>query len=147
MNRISSSGIQVPEADPVADFDDEPGYYKDIFYPDFDELVGETSIAFKLRYAFTCAGYRVMRVEEVETHPVLIVRAIHTTAPRIPEYLPFFRYIRDFLKGSGFPVKRDELTVDQVGKRILVAIPSGKPAADFREILREPQVDFVDVPP
>jgi hypothetical protein len=115
-----------------------------VLFADFDELPGETSIAFRLRYAFTSAGYRVMRVEEVETHPVMVVRAVRTTAQRIPGYQPFFRYIRDLLKRSGFPVKRDELTVDQVGNRILVAIPSGKPAVDFREILREPQEDLID---
>lgn len=52
--------------------------------------------------------------------------------------------LKVLLQRSGSPVKRDELmTIDQVGNRILVAIPSGKPAVDFREILREPQEDYL----
>jgi hypothetical protein len=121
MKRTSPPQTQVTEPDPLADFEDEDGYFKDIFYPDFDELPGETAIAFQLRYAFTCAGYRGVRVEEMKTHPVVVVRAVRQSARRINDDRLLFRHVRDVLRQGGFSVRGDELTVGQTGDRILAA--------------------------
>jgi hypothetical protein len=129
----SSQGL-----DEDLDFDDEPEYYKDSYYPDFDSLPGETSIAFNIRYAFACGGYRVTSVEEVKTHPVLVVRAVRKDTKPVACRSLLFRHVRDLMRRAGFPLNRDELTVDQTGKRILVAFMSGAPPADIEAILREP---------
>lgn len=132
---------------PVLEIEDEEWDAQDsidVFYPEFDVLPGETPVAFNLRYAFMCAGYRVVRVEEVKTHPVVAVRVVRKHAAPINNQRLLFRLIRDLLRTAGFPLRRDELTVGQTGNRILVAFQSGKPAKNFEDILREPHEDFVD---
>ena len=109
----------------------------DVFYPDFDMLPHETPVTFNLRYAFTCAGYRVGGIEEIKTHPVIVVRAVSKDAKLFPDHRLFFQHIQDLLRGSGFRLRRDELTVCQTGNRILIAFQSGAPSADIQEILRE----------
>jgi hypothetical protein len=135
-----------PTATELEDFDDEEGYYKDLFHPDFDELPGETPISFRLRYVFTSNGYRFRHVEEVKTNPVLIVRVVRKDAPRITDQRLFFRHIQDLLRTAGFRLRKDELTIDQRGDRFMFAFLSGKPREDFRDILREREENPVDEP-
>jgi hypothetical protein len=121
MDRTLLQQSQVAEPDPLADLEDEDGYYKDVFHPDFDELPGETPIAFRLRYAFACSGYRLSRVVGSQTHPVLIVRAVRQSAMRIADQRSLVRHFQHLLRSAGFRLRRDELTVDQHGDRIMVA--------------------------
>lgn len=105
---------------------------------------GESEIAFRLRLAFEIEGYRVRRVELAPTHPVVIVRAVGIDANRITDQGLLLQHIRDMLCQAGFQPKRKELTVAQSGHRLLIAFPSGKPATNFEEILRETQEDLVE---
>ncbi len=125
MSRITSTKCRTAPSTgpssptPLPDFDD--GDLKDVFWPDVEMLPGETSETFRLRCHFTFAGYRVRKVEESETHPVLVVRAVRTTGQRFPDPRQFRRHIRGILKQAGFRVKSDDLTVNQTGDRILAA--------------------------
>ena len=120
----------------------------EVYFP--DPLPDESETAVKLRYSFTVEGYRVTRIEQAPTHPtVWIVRAVRTTAVKIPEHRHVFRHIQDLLRRAGFSLRHDELTVDQTGDRILVAFQYAKWAPNFEEILREPQevlCDYADIP-
>jgi hypothetical protein len=75
---------------------------------------------------------------------VLIVRAVRTTARKIPEYKPFFRHIRDLLERAGFFVKRDELSVDQNGNRILAAFLWPDSPIDYAAGLRQAELDAAE---
>jgi len=127
------------------DFEDDDDF-KDIYWPDFDPLPGETSIAFRLRFAFTVVGYKIRTIEECSTHPTWIIKAVRTSAPKIRDYKLFLQHIQALLRGAGFRLRRKELVVDQTGGRILVAFPSGKPAANIDEILREAEEDVAGYP-
>lgn len=127
----------------MLNFDDEDNF-KDIFWPDFDATPGETPVTFKLRFTFSSAGYQTIRIEEVKTHPVLIVRAICKDIRRITDHKLFVRHMQDLLRQAGFNLRKDELTVDQTGDRILVAFLSGKPVLNFEKILRESHEDLLD---
>jgi hypothetical protein len=120
--------------------------FKDVFWPDFDALPGETSIAFKLRFAFSCSGYRVTRVEEVETHPVVVVRAVRKDARRVPDHRLLFRHIRDLLRQAGFCVKRDELIVDQTGDRVLASFLWRNSPAQCNEAMPILEGEFDPIP-
>ena len=142
MRRTPPSQFEVAAPNAAPDIDDDDDF-KEVFWPDFDALPGEKSIAFKLRFAFSCSGYRVTRVEEVETHPIVIIRAVQPDAGRIiADQRLFLRRIRDILLQAGFRPKRDELTVARSGHRVLIAFQTGKWAPNFEEILREPQEDM-----
>jgi hypothetical protein len=145
MKRTSPPQTQVTETDPLADFEDEDGYFKDIFYPDFDELPGETPTAFRLRYAFTYCGYRVTRVEEVKTHPVVVVRAVRQSARRINDDRLFFRHIRDVLRQAGFSVRGHEMTVGQTGDRILAAFLLQRSPHGYVDVMNDAE-EFAPIP-
>ena len=118
--------------------------FKDILWPDVGTSPDEPPSAFRLRCAFTNAGYRVRNVEEVKTHPVLIIRAVRECARRTTDHRAFWRHIRDVLRQAGFKLKRAELTVDQTGDRILVAFQSRTWKPNFEEILREHHENLAD---
>lgn len=124
--------------------DEEPEFFRDVYLPDFDPLPGETPVAFKLRFTFTCAGYRTTRIEEVATHPVVVIRTMQPDTGRIADQWLLMRNIRDLLCRAGFRPKRDELTVARSGHRVLIAFQTGKWTPNFEEILREPHEDMVD---
>jgi hypothetical protein len=128
---------------PSNDFDDEEDF-KDVFHPDFEEFPGESLNSIKLRYAFTCAGYRIRKYEEFDAPPVIVVRLIQTTAPLIRDPRILFKHIQGLLRQAGFRRRKDELTVDRTANRIVVAFISGKPAPNFEDILREQQENVDD---
>jgi len=148
MNLTLPPEVEATAPNAAPDYDDGDDF-KDVYWPDFDVEPGETPIAFRLRYAFTCAGYRVARIEEVKMPPVLVVRAVRRDARRMTDHRLFFGHVRELLRQAGFRLRRDELTVHQTGDRILVAFQSAKWAPNFEEILREPQevlFDYADIP-
>jgi len=147
MKRIPPLQFEAVTLNTAPDFDDDDDI-RDVYWPDFDPLPGETSVAFRLRFSFTCAGYRTTRIEEVKMPPVLVVRAVRKDARRIADHRLILGHIRELLRQAGFRLRRDELTVDQTGDRILVAFQSAKWEPNFEEILREPQqvlFDYADV--
>ncbi len=127
------------------DFDWENNF-KDVYWPDVGAGPDEPPIAFKLRLGFACAGYRVMKVEEVETHPVVIVRAVRKDANRITDHRLFFRHIRDILRQAGFGVKRDELIVDQSGVRVLASFLWRNSPAQRSETMPVLEGEFDPIP-
>ncbi len=130
-------------------FNDDDGI-KDVFWPAIDILPGETPTIFRLRCHFTLAGYRVRKVEGCVTHPVLIVRAVRTTAQRFPDRRQFRRHIQGILNLADFQPKGDELTVDQTGDRILVALLWRDSPIDYAAGLRQAELDaaqFADMVP
>ncbi len=142
MNLTLSPEVEVAAPNAELDFGDND--LKDIYWPDFDPLSGETPVAFKLRFTFTCAGYRTTRIEEVATHPVVVIRTVQPDTGRIANHQLLLQHVRDMLCQAGFHPKRDELTVDRSGHRLLIAFQSGKWVPNFEEILREPQDDLAD---
>jgi len=148
MNLKLPQEIEVTAPNAALSFDDDDDI-RDVYWPNFDPLPGETSVAFRLRFTFTCAGYRTTRIEDVKMPPVLVVRAVRKDARRMTNHRLFYRHIRELLRQAGFHLRRNELTVDQNGDRILVAFQSAKWAPNFEEILREPQevlFDYADMP-
>jgi len=126
------------------DFDDDDlEFLKDVY--DLN-LPDESGIAHRLRIVFTTAGYKIRTIEEVQTHPTWIIKAARISAPKIRDYKLFLQHIQALLLGAGFRLRRKELVVDQTGDRILVAFPSGKPAANVDEILREAEEDLAGYP-
>lgn len=125
----------------MQDFD-EDGEIKDVFWPDFDPLPGETSIAVRLRFAFSSAGFRAIRIEEVVTHPVVIIKAANPDIRHLTDQRLLARHIRGILDQSGFRPKRDELTVAWLDRRLLVAFQTRKWAPNFEEIMREAADDL-----
>src|SRR5208283_2904811 len=102
--------VQATAHNAAPDFDDDD--IKDVFWPDFDRLPDETVIAFRLRYAFTCSGYRVKQVEEAKTHPVVILHAFRKDAEQISDSRSVFEHVRGVLRSEGFRLRKDELVVD-----------------------------------
>ena len=116
----------------------------DVYHPQFDALLGETPVAFNLRYAFTCAGYLVVSVEETKTHPVLVVRAVRKDVKPIADRKLHFQHVRDLLRGAGFRLRRDELTVSQTGNRLLVAFHWHNSPVDYAAALRQAEEDAAE---
>jgi len=112
--------VQIPHLTTGPDFDDEPGYYSDIYYPNL--LPGESEIAYRLRHAFTSPRYAIRSIELMEPHPVWVVRAVCKDTRCISDHRLFFRHVRDVLRQAGLKVKKDELTVDRTGDRVLVTL-------------------------
>src|SRR5437879_326397 len=121
------------------DTDDDD--FKDVW---LEPLPGESSVVSFLRHVFACAGYKIVRVEQAPTHPVLIIRVVRTTAPKIPEYRAFLRHIRELLRRAGFCLKRDELTVDQSAKTILMAFLWRNSSMDYAAALRQADEDAME---
>lgn len=126
------------------DFDIED--FKDILWLDVGLAPDEPPIAFGLRCAFTNAGYRVRKVEEVEAPAVLIIRAVRKDARRTADRRLFHRYIRDILRRAGFGVKRDELVVDQTGNRVLVSFLWRNSPAQCNEAMPVLEGEFDPIP-
>lgn len=129
------------------DFDVED--FKDLYWPDVGTLPGEPRCAFGLRCAFTSAGYKVRKVEEAETHPVLIIRAVRNDARRITDQRLFYRHVRDILRDAGFRLRRGELTVARTGNRILLAFRWPNSSIDYAAGLRRAEqeaAEFADMP-
>jgi hypothetical protein len=144
MKPTSLPPAEVVGSKAVQDFDDDDlEFLKDVYFPD---LPDESGIAHRLRIAFTTAGYKVRTIEECSTHPTWIIKAVRTSAPKIRDYTLFLQHIQILLRGAGFRLRRKELVVDQIGDRILVAFPSGKPAANVEDILRETEEDVGGYP-
>ena len=144
MNLKLPQKVEVAAPNVTPDFDEEGDYFKDIFWPDFETAPGETPIASRLRFTFACAGYRTMRIEEVATHPVVIIRAWQPDASRMADHWLLLRHVQDMLSRAGFRLKREELMVARSGHRLLIAFQTGKWVPNFEEILREPQDDLAD---
>jgi len=139
--------IEAADLDATPDCDIED--FKDVYWPDVGTAPDEPPCAFKLRCAFANASYRVRKVEQAETHPVLIVRAVRTDACRIAAQWLLWRHIRNILRQAGFDVKRDELIIDQTGDRILVAFRWPDSPIDYAAGLRQAELDaaeFAEMP-
>jgi len=134
--------ITSPSAEDDEEWDQQDAI--EVYHPQFDALPGETSVAFNLRYAFASAGYWVSSVEEVKTHPVLVARFVRRDAEPINDQKLLFRHIRDLLRGAGFPLRRDELTVSQTGHRVLVAFQWHDSPVDYQAALRQADGDAAE---
>lgn len=134
-------------ANAAPDFD--MGDFKDVFLLELEPTPGETEVAYKLRFAFGCAGYRNVKVLEMQTHPVLAVHAARQEVQRINDHRLFFKHIRNLLRRAGFPLCRDELSVTQDNAGILVAFQWRDSPIDYVAGLRQAEqeaAEFADMP-
>jgi hypothetical protein len=106
-----------------------------------DSLPGETEIAFRLRRAFEDHGYLVRDIRYAPTHPVVVFRASQGNAPRISDPRSLFRRVQGLLREAVIPLRRDELTANQTGKRILVAFQWHESPIDYAHGLRQADED------
>jgi hypothetical protein len=129
------------------DFDEEPGYYKDVYFP--DSAPDESPTEFLIRHHFALAGYEVRRIETAPTHPVIIIKTIRKAAPKITDQRQLVRHFQDLLKRAGFKLRRDELTVGRIGDRILAAFQWKDSPIDYAAGLRQADQDameFAEIP-
>lgn len=124
------------------DFDDEPGYYNDVYCPDL--LPGEAETAYRLRITFTSEGYETKTILAAATHPVWVIRAKRKDAPRIVDQRLLFRHIQKLLRGAGFDLCRDELTIDRKGDFVLVAFLWKQSSVDYAAGLRQAEQDAAE---
>jgi len=123
--------------------------FRDVFGLELDAIPGETPVAYRLRLAFGCAGYRAVKVLEMQTHPVLAVHAVRREAQRIADARLFFKHVKNLLRHAGFPLHPDELTVAQDSAGILVAFQWHDSPIDYAAGLRQAELDaaeFADMP-
>jgi len=147
MNRTQRPEADVSARDDGLDFDSEPGYYTDVYYP--DQLPGEAETAYRLRVTFTSEGYATKTILAASTHPVWVIHARRKDAPRIVEHRLFFRHIQNLLRGAGFNLRGDELTIDRKGDSILVAFQWKGSPIDYAAGLRQAEQDaaeFAEMP-
>jgi hypothetical protein len=126
---------QLPMADTREsdDFDDDE--FKDVFHPQFDELPGETSAIFNLRFEFAIAGYTA-RCREAETHPILVVRLTCQSAHVFPDEKLFTKFLQSVLRRAGHRLRPNELTVRRKGNSVLLAFPWSYSSIDYAAGLR-----------
>lgn len=115
---------------------------QDVYYP--DSQPGESEIAFKIRIAFETQGYMIRHIEPAATHPVWIIRAFRPDATRIDPRL-LFRHVRHLLRSAGFPLRRDELTVEPSGRRLLVAFLWRESPIDYAAALRRAEEEAAEM--
>jgi hypothetical protein len=127
----------------TSEWDDEDGDLKDVFHPEFPEMPGETSALFNLRFAFATYGYKA-RLQEAESHPVLIARLTRQTAPIIPDDGLFRRHIKELLCNSGFPLRMKEITLSRKGDFALLVFPWTHSARDYAAALRQAETDAAE---
>lgn len=116
------------------DFDDEEND-KDVFHLQFDELPGETSAMFNLRFAFATEGYQA-RFQEAESHPVLIARLTRQNAPIFSNEKLFTKHLQAVLRRAGHRLRLNELTVCRKGNSALLAFPWPHSSVDYAAALR-----------
>jgi len=126
----------------MSDFDIED--FKDVHLLELEPMPGESPVAYKLRFVFGCAGYRNVKVLEMQTHPVLAVHAVRQEAQRINDHRLFFKHIRNLLRRAGFPLGRDELTVTQDNAGILAAFQWKDSPIDYAAGLRQAEQDAAE---
>jgi hypothetical protein len=126
----------------ASEWDDEDDL-KDVFHPEFPEMPGETTALFNLRFAFACNGYEA-RLQEAETHPVLIAKLTRRTAPLFPDDKRFRRHIKNLLCHSGFPLRMKEMTVSRKGNSVLLVFPWEHSATDYAAALRQADMDAAE---
>jgi hypothetical protein len=142
---MQATGLQQSSAHCViepSDWDDGDDL-KDVFHPDFLELPGETTALFNLRFAFASNGYQA-RLQEAESHPVLIARLTRRTAPLIPDDKLFRRHIKKLLCHSGFPLRMKEMTVSRKGNSVLLVFPWERSGTDYAAALRQAEADAAE---
>jgi hypothetical protein len=124
MKSVASGCRQVVETPDweAAELDD----LKEIYFPDDDD--GEIFVRFHTRWACEAAGYRVVRLEKIQYHPVYVVRLVRTTAPRIDDEALLFQHIRQILDDNGIRPKKSDLMVQRTGDRIHVSFLLEPPA-------------------
>lgn len=147
MKRTSTPQVEVAAPNAAPDFDDVPGYYSDVYYPDL--LPDESETAYRLRVTFTSEGYATKTILAAATHPVWVIRARRKDAPRIVDHRLFFRHIQELLSRAGFFLGRDELTIDRKGDSILIAFQWRDSLIDYAAGLRQAELDaaeFEEVP-
>ncbi|MGO8837582.1 MAG: hypothetical protein ACLQAH_05350 [Limisphaerales bacterium] len=139
--------VQIPNSTTEPDFDDEPGYYCDVFYPDL--LPGEAETAYRLRVTFTSEGYSTKTILAAATHPVWVIQARRKDAPQIVDHRLLFRHIQNLLRRAGFHLREDELTIDRKGDSILVAFQWKDSPIDYAAGLRQAAqeaAEFAEMP-
>jgi len=114
----------------------------DVYFPDMQQ--GETEVAFRLRLAFEPEGYVIGHVESAPTHPVLIVRAVRQNAAKITVQRSLCQYFQNVLRRVGFSLRRNELTVDQRGNRILLAFQWRESTMDYAAARRQADEDAAE---
>ena len=134
--------VEVATPNAAQDFDDEPGYYSDVYYPDL--LPDESETAYRLRVAFTSEGYATKTILAASTHPVWVIHAKRKDAPRIVDHRLFFKHIQNLLRGAGFQLRRDELSVSQDKCGILVAFQWKDSPIDYAAGLRQAERDAAE---
>jgi hypothetical protein len=139
---MQTTGLQLFSANGVIEPSDweEGDDLKEVFYPEFPELAGETCALFNLRFAFASNGYQA-RLQEAESHPVLIVRLTRRTAPLILDDELFCRHIQELLCHAGFPLPMKEITLSRKGDSTLLAFPWAHSATDYAAALRQAEAD------
>jgi hypothetical protein len=125
------------------DFDDEPDFYKDVYFHDL--APGESPTEFLIRHHFVGAGYEIKRIETAATHPVTTILIRRKSALRITDSRLLFRQIKDLLRRAGFSLGHDELIMDQNGDTILVAILLQRTPVGHVEELN-PDEEFAPIP-
>ncbi len=137
---MSQTIVTSPSADDDEEWDHQDA--ADVYYPDTQP--GETEISFMLRRAFESHGYLVRDIREAPTHPVVIIHALRGNAPRVSDLRSLFRHVHGLLREAGLLLRRDELTVNQTGNRILVAFQWQDSTMDYAAGLRQADEDAAD---
>lgn len=134
---MSQTIVTSPSVDQEEEWDRQDA--AEVHYP--DSLPGETEIAFRLRRAFESHGYLIRDARYAATHPVVVFRASQGNAPRISDPRSLFRRVQGLLREAGILLRRDELTANQTGQRILVAFQWQHSTMDYAAGLRQADED------
>jgi hypothetical protein len=139
---MKQTTITIPSADDHEEWDRDDA--ADVYYPDTQQ--GENEITCMLRLAFEIHGYVVRDIREAPTHPVMIIHALRRNAPRMSDPRLFFRHIRGLLREAGIPLRRDELTANQTGDRIMIALLWKASPMNARPTGDELQAEYDPIP-
>jgi hypothetical protein len=134
--------VQIPNPTTEPDFDDESGFYSDVYYPDL--LPGESETAYCMRITLQSHGYATGTILAAETHPVWVIRVKRKEAPRIADQRLFARHIQELLQEAGFRLNRSELTIDRQGDAILITFPCQNPIIDYAAGLHQAEQDAAE---
>ncbi|MGA2247690.1 MAG: hypothetical protein ABSH48_22115 [Verrucomicrobiota bacterium] len=104
---------------------------KEVAFP--DDETGEIFLRIQTNRAFQTAGYRVLRAEKMEFHPVFVVHLKRTTAEHIGDQARLFRHVRQILNDSRIKLRKAHLMVCRTGDRILVTFLMELPATGIYE--------------
>lgn len=117
------------------DFDDPPGYYKDIYFP--SDPSGDIVRMVRLRFVFQGAGFEVKTIEKVQEHSVWIVR-LRSRTPHILDKNKFVQTVRQLLGSIEIQVRTNELMTQITNNQILISflMPPSAPEPNLKAELR-----------